>query len=54
MDLTGVKGAADEITTETVPKLIAALDALMDRIEKLAERLDGAKLVTTVTLGSKR
>ena len=50
MDLSGVKGAVDKLNTETVPQVLTGANALVDRLEALLDRLDGAELTATVTL----
>lgn len=42
------KNAVDELTTKTLPELIAAGNALVDRLDKLLDRLNGAAVVLTI------
>jgi hypothetical protein len=48
MDPIQLKAAADELTNKALPELIAAGNALVDRLEKLLSRLSGATLVLTI------
>ena len=45
MDPIGIDKAAEELTDKTLPELIAGFNALVDRLEKLLDRLDGASVV---------
>lgn len=42
------KKAVDELTTQTLPELIAAANALLDRLEKIVDRLNGSTVTLTV------
>lgn len=43
-----LKAATDELTTKTLPELIAAGNALLDRLEALLDRLNGASFVFVI------
>lgn len=48
MDPLAIKAAADELTSKTLPELIAAGNALVDRLDSLLTRLNGAAVVLTI------
>lgn len=48
MDPLAVKSAVDELTAQTLPELIAGLNAALDRLDALLDRLDGATLTLRV------
>jgi hypothetical protein len=48
MDITGIKGAVDELTKDTLPELIAELNKLLDRAEGLLDRLNGTSAVLMI------
>lgn len=48
MDPLQLKASTDELTTKTLPQLVADLNAVIDRFEKLLDRLNGAALVLTI------
>lgn len=43
-----LKAAADELTQKTLPELLAGLNAALDRLEALLNRLNGAAIVFTI------
>ena len=49
IDLIDLKKSVDELTTKALPEAVQAMNQLVDRLERLFERLDGASL--TLTLG---
>lgn len=48
LDILGVKHAVDDVTTQTVPEVVKALNQLMDRVEKLVDKLDGLSIVVVM------
>ncbi len=50
MDPLGIGKAADELTGKTLPEMVVAGNAFLDRLEKLLERLNGATITATITL----
>lgn len=44
MDPIGIDKAVEELSAKTLPELLAMGNALVDRFEKLLERLDGASI----------
>jgi hypothetical protein len=51
MDPLGIDKAIDEGTKVAIPEIIAAANAVMDRVEKMVGRLDGATITLTIHLG---
>lgn len=50
MDLLGLKESIDTLNNGTIPQVLSAAHRLVDRMEDLVDRFDGATLTASVIL----